>query len=216
MHERRHEDRLRDRARLGAAVAVASLVLVAACSSDDSSADRGASRPSSTSTSTTAAIVIPTSPVTVAEAGSPWTRDEAVQRYREVVGPLSRQLAGLSAMAPDTSATETQAALGAYANASKAAADALAAGSWAADLRTPVNGLIASLLAQADAFGHLAGLPDVAAVQAESDATARTIVVTRTAAAALEQQLGIADGLLGPAAAPPSATSTTDTTPAGQ
>jgi hypothetical protein len=151
------------------------LGVLAGCSSDDSGTSSGA-----------------------------WTDAEAAQHYRDAVGPLSDQLAVLSQIAPDATIDDARAALRAYGAAAGAAARALADGRWAEPLQEPVEDLRAELQDQAAQFERLAGLPDVAAIQAESDASSASVATARSRAAAVERALGIDDGLLGSAAVPPS------------
>jgi hypothetical protein len=198
MHERRDRVGLRPGARLAAGLLAGAVLLGAACSSDDSAATADPTA-STTTAAPTSTIPIPTSPVTVGTARTPWSAAEATQHYRDALTPVSQQLAALSAVAPDD-VDGGRAALRAYGDASATAADVFSHGSWADALRTPVNGLIAALLDQADLFHHLAGLPDVTAMQAESGRSSQAIVTSRTAAAAVETALGIDDGLLGAAA----------------
>ncbi|WP_418060708.1 hypothetical protein [Pimelobacter simplex] len=142
------------------------------------------------------AIPTPSSTITVQPAAQPWTTAESVRRYRAAMRPVNRRLDGLAALSPAAPLDEARAALRAFARSSAQAATALSRGAWSAATSDRVTTLVAALLDQADFLDGLADEPDLTAIRAEADRTGRTLLVTRTCAAALEKVLGIGDGLL--------------------
>ncbi|MBO9524084.1 MAG: hypothetical protein J7518_21310 [Nocardioidaceae bacterium] len=125
-----------------------------------------------------------------------WSRQQAVGAYRAAMQPVTRELEALAAMPTSARLEQTRAALRTFARASEKAAGTLRAGSWDVDLRTHVDGLVAALTDQAEFLDELAAKPDLAAVRAAAEQSGRTLLLTRTSAAAVEKDLGIGDRLL--------------------
>ncbi len=134
--------------------------------------------------------------MTVQPADPAWSTEEAIDAYRAAMRPVNTRLTQLSEMPPDARLSKTRTALRSYSRASTAAVEAILTGQWGDDLRGSVNTLVAALLDQQQYFDALANGRDVATIQAQSDKTGQTLLVTRACAAALEKELGIGDGLI--------------------
>jgi hypothetical protein len=172
---------------------VLALSLLAACSSEKTASTEAAPAAGAPS-----GIATPTSNVSVPPADPAWSTKQAANGYRDAIGGVTDELTKLSRMSPKATLTKTRVALRGYSQASTTAVEKLLKGKWDTEAAPAVNTLIAALLDQQQYFDSLANEASTDSIRAQSQNTAKTLLVTRYWSAELEKKLGVSDGLLDP------------------